>query len=116
MKTTTRHATILAVATLMTALPAAAARQNFGPVPDIYRAQAQRCAAAIRDALPAVAGGEWRHAITVMEKRGSRRAFTFESIVTRSSDGSTQGFQARCLAERWGDGTELRWVRPRALY
>lgn len=118
MKTTIRHAAIIgtaAMAALVSGLPfgaAVAADAKTGPVPGMYQAQAQRCANLIREAVPRAEPGTLRHTITSYKDLGNRRQFTIQSELDHGSNAAAEEYTARCMADRWGTGAELVWLRP----
>lgn len=84
------------------------------PLPVAAAAQADRCVAVVRAAVGDAQTTLIRHTITDIRTAGARREFTIQSAVYESGAGEARSFTSRCLAERWGDGAELEWVRPRS--
>jgi hypothetical protein len=82
------------------------------PLPKAAGAQAGRCVAVIRAAVRGEGTTLIRHTITAIRTRGVHREFIIESAVYGSAGSDAQAFVSRCLAERWGDGADLKWVRP----
>ena len=82
------------------------------PLPKAAGAQAGRCVAVIRELVRDEGTPRIHHTITDVKTRGGRRDFIIESAVYGSAGSDAQAYVSRCLAERWGDGTELKWVRP----
>jgi hypothetical protein len=82
------------------------------PLPGAARDQAGRCTAAVRDAVVADGTVRIHHTITDIRTVGARRAFVIETAVFERGEAAARPFVARCLADRWGDGVELRWLRP----
>ncbi|MDH5254983.1 MAG: hypothetical protein OEW72_03620 [Gammaproteobacteria bacterium] len=99
----------LATLTLATLVASAAFAD---PLPRAASAQAERCVGVIR---AKVRDGETtliRHTVTAIGTRGARREFLIESTVYGAAGSDAQGYISRCLAQRWGDGAELQWLRP----
>jgi len=82
------------------------------PLPSAAAKQADRCIAVIRARVQVPGTTRIRHTITDIRTVGARREFMVASAVYGSSGQDGQSFVSRCLAERWGDGAELKWVRP----
>lgn len=95
---------------LATALFAAGASAD--PLPRAAKEQAARCVATVRAAVVATGTVRIRHTITGIRTVGARRAFDIESVVYGADEPAGRAFVSRCLAERWGEGAELAFVRP----
>jgi len=82
------------------------------PLPRAAHEQAARCVATVRAAVLATGTYRIRHTVTDIRTTGMRRAFVIESVVYGADSPDGRAFVSRCLAQRWGQGAELAWVRP----
>ena len=89
-----------------------AATAASDPLPSAATAPAGRCTAVIREMVRDEGTTLIRHTITDVRTVGARREFTIESAVYGAGSPLGRSFVSRCLAERWGDGAELKSVRP----
>ena len=101
---------ITALVAVTAALLGAAAAAE--PLPKAATAQAARCTAVIRPLVRDAGTTLIRHTITAVRTVGARREFTIESAVYGAASPEGRSFVSRCLAERWGDGAELKSVQP----
>lgn len=99
----------LATLTLVTLVASAALAD---PLPKAASVQAERCVGVIRAKLRDGETTLIRHTVTAIGTPGSRREFLIESIVYGAAGSDAQAYVSRCLAERWGDGAKLEWLRP----
>jgi len=97
------------LALLATALFATAATAE--PLPRVANEQAARCVTAVRAAVLSTGTFRIQHTITDIRTIGAQRAFVIESVVYAADEPAGRSFVSRCLAQRWGDGAELAWVR-----
>jgi hypothetical protein len=106
--------TIASLITLTLATLAASAAAA-DPLPRAASAQAARCAGVVRAQVLNEDTTLIRHDVTVIGTRGARREFIIESTVYGAAGSDARAYISRCLAERWGDGAELQWLRPAAF-
>ena len=101
---------------LLVAAMAALAAGNAAaePLPNAAHAQASRCVAVVREAVRDSGTTRILHTITDIRTVGARREFIIESAVYGSASPDGRSFKSRCLADRWGEGAELKWVRQGA--
>ncbi len=90
----------------------AASSATADPLPKAAGVQAGRCVAVIRELVREEGTTRIRHTITGVRTRGGSREFIIESAVYGPGGSDPREYVSRCLAERWGDGTDLKWVRP----
>jgi len=81
------------------------------PLPKAANTQAGRCVAVVRAAVSEEGTIRILHTITDIRTVGARREFIIESAVYGPTSPEGRPFRSRCLAERWGEGVELKWVR-----
>lgn len=94
--------------TLSAALSLGTAAQAAGPGEVMYRAELDRCLAALRVELQDPATTKILYTITDIEKQGAWYQFQIESEVYHgSAEIPVRGQDNRCRARRWSDQMEM---------